>query len=433
MAFVFARNFEANSKTHTMNNPFQLSHPTWWVLLPLLGLLLFSNCKKDAENAPDDKPFIESLELKDGKLSITGSFGDDPGADNRTVIVNDQTLPDNEVFTWGESNIIALFDKAIPDEIAVEVISKGQKSNRKILTIKSKLKITYLQVWEEYSWLYIYGDFGADPGPGKRSITVKGVPVLSVESWTPHLIACTIPRQVTGSYGEVVVSKGPNESTSRILYRWNLRLNYLFPQSGLSGTMTEEAQFHLRIRGDVGEMPAPNLYIPNDEGQAFLYCFCDYKMSGAGHSTYDGCNHVDVEWVETLGDIGLLPNNSGDPTGQSYFQASITALRDGFDEGWEMDGYEMKLKLDVWNATTAFKTYTSCDGHTSTTTDPQMIDFVVFDDKPITFNLAGTTIQGDTLEQHDVASTAGFIWDATNYPANLVTVRLGWKATEAEW
>lgn len=156
-------------------------------------------------------------------------------------------------------------------------------------------------------------------------------------------------------------------------------------------------------------------------------------MSGAGHSTYDGCNHVDVEWVETLGDIGLLPNNSGDPTGQSYFQASITALRDGFDEGWEMDGYEMKLKLDVWNATTAFKTYTTCDGHTSSTTDPQMIDFVVFDDKPITLKLAGTTIQGDTLEQHDVASTAGLIWDAVNYPANLVTVRLGWKATEAEW
>lgn len=412
--------------THSFQRLFPI-----WTLLPLLGFLFLAACEEDPEIVTD-QPHIETLTLKDGQLDIQGDFGADPGADHRSVIIDDQPLASGKVTGWGESNIICSFDSELKDQIAVEVVSNGQKSNRKVLVLKSNLKITYLQVWEENSWLYIYGNFGPDPGAANRSVTVKGVPVLEIFTWAPNLITCRIPRLDKGAYGEVVVHRGPNESASRLLYRWDLEFKYSFPQAGLSGTLMEEAEFHTRIRGDVGEMPVHNGYIPNDDSQLFLFSYGTYKMSGSGHSTYDFCNQVDVTWEEVEGDLELVPNGQ-DHTGSTHFQGWITAARDGWDEDWLMEGYNLQFQLDVVNATTSHKTYTDCNGHSSTTIDPQMIDFVVFDNKTIPLHLSGTTLEAGSLEQYDVAPTSGLIWDAVNYPANLVKVTLSWKAAKAQW
>lgn len=292
----------------------------------------------------------------------------------------------------------------------------------------NKIRINYLQVWEADSKLYIYGEnFGWE----KRSITVKGVPVTNVLTWAPNLIVCTIPRITDGSFGDVVVSLGSGQSATKRLYRWRMKIDYTFPQSGINGNLLEEATFYFTIRGDIEALP--NQYIPNHFDQIYLFSFCDFKMSGSGQSTYEDCNQVHVSWDEILGSVDLSPNSAPDPSGSSYFRGQIHVAPDSEDAGEAIDGFDVMLDLNVVNATTSHRTYTSCDGTTSQETVPQMIDFVTFSHNIIPLRFQGTSIAADTIKKEYVAPTSGLIWDQADYYQNLSTVTLHWAEIKAEW
>lgn len=420
----------APQKSFVTMTPISATH--WkllWHILPVCTILFFSACEKD-KDAPLDGPFIETAGINENnQLDLKGQFGEDPGENSRTVLVDNVPLTNDQINQWQEANILCRLDSEIKDQITVEVVSKGKKSNAKVVKIPSnKIRINYLQVWEADSKLYIYGEnFGWE----KRSITVKGVPVTNVLTWAPNLIVCTIPRITDGSFGDVVVSLGSGQSATKRLYRWRMKIDYTFPQSGINGNLLEEATFYFTIRGDIEALP--NQYIPNHFDQIYLFSFCDFKMSGSGQSTYEDCNQVHVSWDEILGSVDLSPNSAPDPSGSSYFRGQIHVAPDSEDAGEAIDGFDVMLDLNVVNATTSHRTYTSCDGTTSQETVPQMIDFVTFSHNIIPLRFQGTSIAADTIKKEYVAPTSGLIWDQADYYQNLSTVTLHWAEIKAEW
>ncbi len=390
------------------------------LLSALLILVALPSCEKDKDETTNpDAPQIETLSLQDDNLLIKGKFGEDPGAADRAVHVDGEALPEGYIRSWTPGEIICKMDQTPTEDITVEVYVKDVKSAPKVLHVASSIKIDYLQMREETGQLYIYGKFGPDPGPSVRSVKVKNVPVQQVVAWSPTLIICKIPAVVEGSYGEVVVSTGPNQSTSRILYRWDVRLKYSFPQGGQGGSLYEAAEFHVPIRGDI--IPPPAGVIAYQRGAAYPYSYVDYDAGGSGHSAYDnGCNTVDVVWQDVFGTVGLSPDTS-DLSGSTYFHGWLTH---------QPNGYDLELEFDAWEAIPSTVTFSSCFGFSSTENQKQMIDFVTFDHKIIPLRFNGKKLEGGELVQHNVASTAGLIWDASDYPANLVDVKLVWNAVE---
>ena len=122
------------------------------------------------------------------------------------------------------------------------------------ITVQSQFRIDYLQVDEtetaDYvSRLFIYGNFGDDPGAGKRSIKINNVDVTSgIKTWARTLIVCEISAIGPASSGNVVVT-AHSESASKVLNEWLVTLDHEKTESP-NGALTKKLSMILKLRGD---------------------------------------------------------------------------------------------------------------------------------------------------------------------------------------
>jgi hypothetical protein len=108
--------------------------------------------------------------------------------------------------------------------------------------------ISYLEMYEYFEWLYIWGIFGDDPGVDQRTVTIDGVEAEVID-WSRDKIQCKIKPSGKGSAGDVIVKIRDHQSNPRRLTDWRGQLKYTRPSAG-SYKETTLIDFH--IRRDVG-------------------------------------------------------------------------------------------------------------------------------------------------------------------------------------
>lgn len=139
----------------------------------------------------------------------------------------------------------------------------------------------------------IEGTFGPDPGPSKRSVTLRGV-AITIKKWTPAKITIELPTSPTSptdvyqASGELTVVHTGRRSNSRWLSTWNGVIKI-----GITGegTLSLEATFMFNLitdpwpyRESPGAQPKPPMVLNfvNVMGTT-----CDWRASGE-HRGEDG-------------------------------------------------------------------------------------------------------------------------------------------------
>lgn len=379
-----------------------------WTVLSALLVLALASCQKESNPDPET-PYIESLELKNDTLIIQGDFGAVPGS----VVLNGQTAPEGDVLGWDENTIICLVEQPVPEEIEVEVIAGGKKSNRKKITRSNtaQQRIDYLLVDELFGTLHIYGQFFNQQG----SVKVNDIPI-EVTTWSNALILCKIPQTGDASYGEVTVSSG-GSSAKRTLYEWSVVFECTRPQSGITGFLEEVMAAQVYIRGDRGPVPAsvflggyPEMYY---EG------YCTYRTGGITGSTYD-CGTITAEWGEVDEFIEKTPGFK-DLAGETHFQARKKHRPDGFD---------INLDIEFWQVIPAKVTTAPCSGDASVYQYMASSDLVLttgLEDLPLRFEPGSNNFRTDSITEL-VSSSAKLIWNAEDGHFYLHTAKLKWTS-----
>ncbi len=192
--------------------------------------------------------------------------------------------------------------------------------------------ISYLQVYEYFDWLFVYGLFGDDPGASQRSVTIDGQ-LTEIVEWTPQMIKCKIKSSGKGSAGDVIVKVKGNESHPRTLTEWRGELIYKRPSAG---SYMEEVTMQIHLRRDIAQYrkgaglkpekidfsPFPG---PARDSKA------TYKMGGAAKyvSKSGDCTYTYyANWPLLQGEIGLFDINK--PTQEGLLLIS-TEKANGFE------------------------------------------------------------------------------------------------------
>ncbi len=379
-----------------------------WAALSALLMLCLAACEKD-ENQDPNAPFIESLELSGDTLFIKGDFGATPGS----VVLNGQTAPQGDVLGWSEKTIICLVEQPIPEEIEVEIIVEGKKSNRKKITrnTSSQMRIDYLLVDEMFGTLLIYGQFPNQQG----TVKVNNIPI-EVTTWSSAIIISKIPQDGDASYGEVTVTSG-GKSAKRHLYEWSIIFECIRPQSGITGFLEEVMAAQVYIRGDRGPVP-PNVFI-GGYPEMYYEGYCTYRTGGITSSNYD-CGTITAEWGEVDMFIQKTPGFK-DLTGETRFQARKTHRPDGFD---------INLDIEFWNVIPAKVTTTPCSGAASVyqyTGSSDLVPLSSLEDLPLRFEPGSNNFRTDSITEL-VSSSAKLIWNAEDTHFYLKTAKLKWTS-----
>jgi hypothetical protein len=408
-----------------------------WLLIPALFFVL--SCKKEsgAGSNSNGAPHIANLVLTGDSLHIIGQFGPDPGMGLRRVIINEETIPEEKIGTWKEEEVTVEVERKTPEQpeekkVTVEVAQK--KSNVKIITIppvpvSQLLNISFLQVKEPASFLYIHGQFGPDPGAVRRSIRVEqfvnrlvSVKITNIISWTSKLIICQIPDNGEGSCGKVIV-KVDQDSAYRHLYTYAGIIDYKRPQGGASGTLAEKIRFHLRIRGD-GEVGAANVPVIDMNTNVQVASYAKWEGSGEGNSAYnneDGCASLRVVWTAATGTYYTRLNDQELPA--NHWVTFIKHRRDGFD---------LKMKFQANNVINSKVTQTPCKGDVSQEDRKESIYFDEFDNIVLPLRFEYGHILAGELKKTGLSSSAGLFWDDGVFQANLMTAILQWPVIYGE-
>jgi hypothetical protein len=400
-----------------------------FLLTPALFVLLACSKNSGTENGGNGAPQITTLVMYGDTLHIIGHFGPAPTVAERRVIINEETVPEEKIVKWDEDEIEVKVEKKTPDEKKVQVEIEKKKSNVKIINIPSVpvtqlLQLDFLQVEEFSSFLYIHGNFGADPGAARRSIrmwqfTNREVftKITNIISWTPNLIICQIPSEGEGSCGKVIV-KVDQDSASRYLYTYEGILDHKRPQGGANGSLAEKIQFHIRLRGD-GEPAAASVPVKDLKTNLHVTSYAEWEGSGQGSSSYnniDGCATIRVVWDKATGKS--FARNNVQPNDTRKWAAWVTHRRNGFD---------IKIKFQADRIIKSKVTTTDCKGNTNAEDREEAISFDDFDEKVIPLRFAHGTILSGEVKKENVVSSAGLAWDVKEFPLHFMTAYVKWE------
>lgn len=407
------------------------------VLLLLVSFLFLACQKETTTQAPSaTTPLITSLSFRGDTLHIVGQWGPLPDV-SKAVVINNETVPTDRIIDWKKEEVTVLVEEDLPVEKEVQVTVNEKKSNKKTISKAAPqvpapattLRMDYLQVAEPDGRLYIHGQFGADPGPAHRGITVEQVtnhvvrtPINDIVSWTNNLIVCRIPNTGPGSHGVVFVRVN-QDSVYRGLYQYNFVLGFNRPQGGASGSLAEQVRFQVWLRGD-GDV-APDWVQPlnlstnlHDESKAV------WEGSGEGRSSYnniDGCASIFVQWQATTGTEFVQPNDA--PFYRTGWRSFVTHKRDGFD---------LKIDFNALNVIPSKITLTPCVGNATVQERKESILFDEFEDQTIHLKVSKEYISAGELTKSGLSSSAGLHWDASVFQQQLVTARLSWNRNQGK-
>jgi hypothetical protein len=217
--------------------------------------------------------------------------------------------------------------------------------------------IEYMYVDEATDRLILLGQFGEDPGVGKRSVKLNLTNELTIEQWHHYKIICKI---ASSDFGDVVVKVGDHSSNARRLTRWKGKITYIRPSEG---SLVEKVVFDIMLRADInvfrknpGEQPrgywealqlVPYISV-SKESKAY------YTMGGQGTSEYsEDCHNTHtIKWAHGEGEIPWVAPGKDGTSFKRFFQTKIQLTKEGF---------KVNLSVYVEKATTRTETiYQQC-------------------------------------------------------------------------
>jgi hypothetical protein len=172
---------------------------------------------------------------------------------------------------------------------------KGQFMLISNITVMAGHNVAFLHVDEDYKSqlnngncrLYMYGNFGADPGVGKRTVKINGNTV-EVDLWSPNIVRCNIDREISGAIEIIANNKTVARSvlrkyTGKFVYR---RFHGGKINAGGSNPLKEETEFTIVYRGFGAACPAniDPVFLLEDRLVA-LGTRADYTLRGAASIT----------------------------------------------------------------------------------------------------------------------------------------------------
>lgn len=218
---------------------------------------------------------------------------------------------------------------------------KGQFLVLSNITVLGGHAVDYLMVDEDdfsplnggMCMLYMYGNFGTDPGAGHRSVKINGVSV-AVNLWTPGIIRCKIDEEI---FGPIEIAANNHVVASSVLRKFKGTFEYErfhggLLNSGSSNALKETTKFTLVYRG-FGKPcpPGIDLVFPINRTLA-SGTDARYRLSGsASVSTppVNGCvNTTSVTLPATSGTY-LLDEPS--IAGQTGFQCEVKDKEGGIE------------------------------------------------------------------------------------------------------
>lgn len=249
----------------------------------------------------------EELELK-----VTTRFpyidpDDQPKGDATTpVYTSPRLLRSDEIKGWtyqGEGILVSRGAQAYytaprkapaanPEAVVanIQMHRKGQFMLLSNITVVSNKNVTYLQVDEDADSplnngkcrLYMYGSFGADPGAGKRSVTINSTPV-EVDMWAPTFIRCKIDETISGlidiqANGKMIAQSTLRKYTGKFLYE---RFQGGVLNSTTKDPLKETTLFELVYRGFGKPCPSNVTPILSNENTLADGTIARFTLSGS--------------------------------------------------------------------------------------------------------------------------------------------------------
>jgi hypothetical protein len=233
-----------------------------------------------------------------------------------------------------------------PEAVAVNINMhrKGQFMVLSNITVLGNSSVDYLWVDEDYlkfgvngsCLLYIYGNFGNDPGTSKRSAKINGVTV-PVDLWSPKIIRCKIDQQI---FGPVEIAANDRVVARTVLRKFKGKFIYERFHGGLlnagsSNALKETTEFLLVFRGFGKPCPANVDLIFPMEGALAEGTEAKYRLAGiASVSTpvVTGCVFTtSVSLPATTGFYFVEPRSLPFIPGRSEFKAEAKDIEGGIE------------------------------------------------------------------------------------------------------
>jgi hypothetical protein len=273
------------------------------------------------------------------------------------VLKEPRELRPHEIKKWsyaGDGILISRVSQAFytaPDEepeanpeavtAHIHMARKGQFMLISNITVLGGHNIAYLHVDEDYKSpinngdcrLYMYGNFGADPGAAKRSVMINGTTV-AVDLWSPQIIRCKIDREIAGaieiiSNNKTVAQSVLRKYTGQFVYErfQGGRKNAQGSQSALK----ELTEFKIVYRGFGAPCPSniDPVFLFEDRLAAFG-TRADYTLSGSAAVTTPGaCPTTTSVALPTASGIQLLNTITGSP--DNRLDVSVNDVEGGIE------------------------------------------------------------------------------------------------------
>ena len=393
-----------------------------------------------------DQAMVELEGVIELKVTTTFPFVDPddapPGTTTVPVYTSPRELRPDEILGWtytGEGSLEATNSKAIyaapdhipsanPEAVAVKINMhrKGQFMLISNITVLGDHGVDYLQVDEDYlklnhsekTGLYIYGNFGNDPGAANRSVTIDGVAV-ETDLWAPTFIRCWIDREISGA---INISANGHTVANSTLRKW--KSDFLYTRyhggvlnSGSSNALKEETIFTLVYRGFGKPCPANvNLLFQFEAGLA-KGTEADFTLSGSATITPPGICPT-VSSISIPVSSGVTPVNQLSVSALSGLKVYVTDV-----EG----GIQVKIDFDINDVTPLLSVKRSnCNGTSFDPLRSYSVGFEGFHNTPIDLAFWGTnelTVKGTDVLKSPRISTGILIeaWDGTGNPSHYET------------
>jgi|GEM_PF-1084945 len=301
------------------------------------------------------------------------------------------------------------------------------------ITVLGEQHIDYLQVDETDapgttypSRLYIHGNFGNDPGAGKRNVKINGNNT-NVVFWTPDLIVCDLFTSGQFSSGPVIVSCDAFTDT-KLLNEWQVILEYMKVESP-DASLTRRFDLNIRLRGD-----ADGFF---KEGQHSLFSYTDINVNSSGvvnmpagtfstHTEADGCADYKVNWDKLVdATVGRIRHNSYDPgvSGEVVHMA---------------DGFKVKLRFNSGSILKCTRIEIPCGSPAMTNIVMEPILLAGYEDQEIHFRFSGvgqhaSILAGAMPELKRTGVASGLYFDQIQTNPDLYYTRMSWKVAEPKW
>ncbi len=133
----------------------------------------------------------------------------------------------------------------------------------------------------KYSMLWIEGEFGDDPGEGKRNVTWGGQ-LQQVVEWGPNRIYTRVPNPAPVGNVRVLVNRGFNGLSNEVpITQWTVPFTWIHDDAG---SLTQRIDLNVKFRADLhGERTYPEEAVKYSTASFWCIADCTGTLSASGN------------------------------------------------------------------------------------------------------------------------------------------------------